>query len=126
MAPLSTWVNSPDFLATPTMLQGRGLGGGLGFDSSRDSFKSVFDLDVVSKVAARRPIIELELCLIFSGAATPPPSTSSEVFFASENVLDDSGLKSVVGDVRLLALPVELIIHKAKVSKNTLKQNKVH
>ena len=86
----------------------------------------VFDLDVVSKVAARRPIIELELCLIFSGAATPPPSTSSEVFFASENVLDDSGLKSVVGDVRLLALPVELIIHKAKVSKNTLKQNKVH
>ena len=58
----------------------------------------------------------LELCLIFSGGAETP-STSSEPVFVSEEegagkgLLEAelvSGLKSAVGEVRLLALPVEL------------------
>ena len=55
----------------------------------------------------------LELCLIFSGGAETP-STSSETVFVSEagkGLLGaelGSGLKSVVGEVRLLARPVEL------------------
>ena len=57
----------------------------------------------------------LELCLIFSGGAETP-STSSETVFVSEEgagkgLLEAelvSGLNSVVGEVRLLALPVEL------------------
>ena len=60
----------------------------------------------------------LELCLIFSGGAETP-STSSETVLVSEELEGAgkglleaelvSGLKSAVGEVRLLALPVELI-----------------
>ena len=105
---VSTVVNSPDFLSTPTILQGRGLGGGLGF-SSGDSVISVLVLEpepeLVSKAAARRPMMEEELCLIFSGAEQEPASTSSWV---ESEVSAVSGLKSEEGEVRLLARPVEL------------------
>ena len=49
--------------------------------------------------------MEEELCLIFSGADPDPPSTSSWV---ESEVAAMSGLKSEEGEVRLLALPVEL------------------
>ena len=87
---------------------------------------SVLALDPESKVAARRPMMLLELCLIFSGGADTP-STSS-VFVSEEGagkgLLEAelvSGLKSAVGEVRLLALPVEL--NKDKLVLVNKKQN---
>ena len=59
----SSWVYSPDFLSTPTILQGRGLGGGRGLFSS--SVSSLLLLPT-SNAAARSPIMEEEECLIVS------------------------------------------------------------
>ena len=58
----------------------------------------------------------LELCLIFSGGAETPSTSSETVFVSLEEGAGKvllgaelvSGLKSVVGEVRLLARPVEL------------------
>ena len=87
------------------------------------SWRSDFDLEEVGATATRRPMMEEEECLIFSGAWY---IGSSSVFLASsfsaavlssfspflmESVgkpLVASGLKSEVGEVRLLASPVEL------------------
>ena len=109
---------SPDFLSTPTMLQGRGFGGGLGRDSST-SLISFFDLDA-SKLAALSPMIEEELCLIFSGAFSGPVS---QLFTSAWKLLGFSGLKSVVGEVKLLARPVELNTQSLLVKQNIIRHD---
>ena len=66
----------------------------------------------VSKVAARRPMMELELCLIFSGAGGLLAGVSccagEEDKAGVETGSVGSGENSEVGEVRLLARPVEL------------------
>ena len=62
----TTCVYSPDFLSTPTILQGLGLGGGRGFGPPLLSESAVSSLLLLSNADARRPMIEDEECLIVS------------------------------------------------------------
>ena len=87
-------------------------------EMSSFSCRSDFDLEEVGATATRRPMMEEEECLIFSGAwyigssivfsAAVLSSFSPFLVESVGKLLVASGLKSEVGEVRLLARPVEL------------------
>ena len=104
-----TDVTSPDFLSTPTMDHGRGLGRGFGLGTPATAGWSVLSDDCsedkldegleVENLVALRPTMEPPLA-VGEVAGTPPPTRTGAL----------SSAASVVGDVSDPASPVDLFL----------------
>ena len=106
----STEVISPDFLSTPTIDQGRGLGKGLGLPAAReDGLPESSLLLLASSFVGEENLADLKPKMEPEEAVGVDLSVTERLLLLSSKLSDFDGTNSLDGDVNDPARPVDLI-----------------
>ena len=107
----STLVTSPDFLSTPTMDQGRGLGKGLGFGPAKCGGVVSSVLGIVLGLASGEGVAFFSKLVNFEDLSPTMDPLGSSFLLSSGSLGVEVVIgvaNSLVGEVKLAAKPVDL------------------